>query len=133
MIKKNILSFLLLFTALCTFNSCEVDEDDYYFEDNLYGNIWSEWYTNNNKEDVYHEINFNPGGTGTSYYEYYKGKLLIGKEESRFTWHWDDYYPNSIFIDYLDGDYVYFGNIFIKNDQLFGVWNDKQLVFDRVW
>lgn len=133
MIKKNILSLLFLFTALVTFNSCEVEDDDFYeFEQYLYTNTWWEEYRNDKGERVYHEIFFNSNHTGTSYYEVFRGNILSEKMEKPFRWEWDQDYPYSMYIDYISGDYSYFGDIHISGNKLFGVWDDIDIVFKAI-
>ena len=133
MIKKNILSLLLVLTALFTFNSCEVEHDEFYeFEQLLYSNDWREEYDNDNGERVYHEVYFNSNGTGNSHYEYFRGNISTGNENRPFTWEWDQDYPYSIYIDYLDGKYSYFGDMHINGYKLFGVWDDTDVVFKAI-
>lgn len=99
MIKKNILGLLFLLSTLCLFNSCE---DDPYYDDRydltsaLCSGTWSETYTTNNGEDCYHVLSFYSDWTGSDYYEFYRGNILVRRTEEAFRWHWDDdnyYYP----------------------------------------
>lgn len=130
MIKKKILSFLLLLSAICLFNSCEDDpyyDDRYDLESALCSGAWAENYRTNNGEDCYHELNFYLDGTGSDYYEYYRGSILTRRFEEPFRWYWDDdnyYYPNSIYMDFPDGSYSYFEDIEIRGFQLRGILDD---------
>ena len=80
MIKKNILGLLFLLSTLCLFNSCE---DDPYYDDRydltsaLCSGTWSETYTTNNGEDCYHVLSFYSDWTGSDYYEFYRGNILV--------------------------------------------------------
>ena len=93
MIKKNILGLLFLLSTLCLFNSCE---DDPYYDDRydltsaLCSGTWSETYTTNNGEDCYHVLSFYSDWTGSDYYEFYRGNILVRRTEEAFRWHWDD-------------------------------------------
>ena len=114
MIKKNILGLLFLLSTLCLFNSCEDDpnyDDRYDLTSALCSGTWSETYTTNNGEDCYHVLSFYSDWTGSDYYEFYRGNILVRRTEEAFRWHWDDdnyYYPNSIYMDFPDGTYSYF-------------------------
>lgn len=129
MMKKNILSLLLLFTALCTFNSCEDDPyyDDYDLEELLCLYPWTEWYVDNKGQDTYHEVKFNLNGTGVEYFENYIGGTMIGRNDILFTWDWDTKYPNSIVIDYPNGDYFYVDKIRIRGDEMRCVWDGEPI------
>lgn len=134
MIKKNILGLLFLLSALCLFNSCE---DDPYYDDRydltsvLCSGTWSETYTTNNGENCYHVLDFYSDWTGSDYYEFYRGNILVRRTEEAFRWHWDDdnyYYPNSIYMDFPDGACSYFENIQIRGFQLRGILDDIDVI-----
>lgn len=134
MIKKNILSLLLLFTALVTFNSCEVEDDEMYkFEQQLYGNVWAENYQSMYGEKVYHEIIFNPNGTGTEYTEYNHGGINTRIEKTLFTWIWSRDFAYSIEIYYPnDPRPSYFDDIEIVGNNLYVVWDDMDITLRAI-
>ena len=134
MIKKNILGLLFLLSTLCLFNSCE---DDPYYDDRydltsaLCSGTWSETYTTNNGEDCYHVLSFYSDWTGSDYYEFYRGNILVRRTKEAFRWHWDDdnyYYPNSIYMDFPDGTYSYFEDIQIRGFQLRGILDEIDII-----
>ena len=126
MIKKNILSLLLLLTTLCTFNSCEENPyyDDYTLEEALCGYVWTEWYVNDDNMKTYHEVKFNLNGTGTEYFEVFSGGTISGTSNDLFTWDWDTEHRNSVVIEYArTGDYFYVDDIRIRGDEMRCVWD----------
>ena len=125
MIKKNILSLLLLFTTLCTFNSCEDNPyyDDYTLEEALCGYVWTEWYVDKWNQDTYHEVKFNRNGTGSEYFETYTGNIVSGTSNKLFTWDWDTEHRNSVVVEYANGDYFYVDNIRIRRDEMRCEWD----------
>lgn len=126
MIKKYTLTLLLLLSTVCLFNGCEIDkEDDYYNLEYLLSNrYWSEEYVDQNNYDVYHEVIFYPDHTGIDYNETYRGTVIVREEKIAFHWEWSREYPNSININYADGTYSYFDDLYIRGNRLYGIWDD---------
>ena len=105
--KKNILSLIFLLTILCGFNSCEdkpLDpiEDPEYILCN--GSGWFDEYFR--FPDDYEEL------------------------ESTFWWEWDDDY-RTIYMEYSNGDYIYFDDLHIYYDELSGYLGDDYVTFER--
>lgn len=136
MLKKNILSLLFLITLVCSFSSCEeIDPWDDHNQSNpnyLFDRAWEDEFINKFDEDCVQTLEFYRNGRGMEYMEYYShGKTTY--EERPFTWKWDHEYPYSLFIDYVDGDFSYFGKLRITPNRLDGYWNDEPVSFDAVY
>lgn len=134
MIKNNILNFLLLLSLFCGLSSCNdspFDETDDP-ETILCNSDWVLRYTDYEGGLCLREFYFNLNGTGEErevYWEYIFGQAVPKEYRYSFRWEWDEEYPYSIFIDYANGDYSYFGDLEITNRYLKGTLNDDDIIF----
>lgn len=130
MIKKNIANIILLLTVLCSFNSCEVDItlNDSNNPDNLFGRIWEDRFIDDNDSDCIQTFEFYRDGRGLECMDC-QGYGSTSYNEYPFYWEWDNVHPYSLFIDYLNNEHSYFGDLWMSPDRLDGILNDEPLTF----
>lgn len=134
--KKNILSLIFLLTILCGFNSCQdkpldpIEEDPEYILCN--GTGWFRQYRDYDGFDCDQKFVFYFDGGGKETVVRYLDDFMGSTEKFTYTfrWSWDEEYPYSIFIDYSDGTYSYFGDMYISPYELSGVLNDHDVTFE---
>lgn len=129
--KMKISGLLFLFAILVGFTSC--DPDPYFSEDPDYwlcNNVWVDDFAVDSNTDCYQELVFYPNGRGVDRREYY---YYWENETERvvfnFYWSWDPSLPNSLIMEYPDGD-SYFDNVRITQYQLSGVLDGERVIFD---
>lgn len=135
MIKRNIANLILLLTVLCCFSSCEVDItlDNSNNPDNLFGPIWEDRFIDDTGADCIQTFEFYRDGRGVECMDCqgYGGSVSYNKYP--FHWEWDNEHPYSLFLDYPNNDFSYFGNLRIGRDRLEGILNDEPLTFRAVY
>lgn len=132
--KKNIYNLIILLLFLCSFNSCK--EPSFDFTDDpeslLCGNKWIDTYTDEYGDYTEQILEFYQYGKGTEtiihYYSPNPGDF--DAEKYGFTWEWDEDNSNAIFMDYDDGGYTYFSDLYITPYELSGLLGDLDVTFE---
>lgn len=131
--KKNILSLIFLLTILCGFNSCEdkpLDpiEDPEYILCN--GSGWFDEYTDIDNFYCTQRLIFHSDGRGEEIItRYFRFPDDYEELESTFWWEWDDDY-RTIYMEYSNGDYIYFDDLHIYYDELSSYLGDDYVTFE---
>lgn len=131
--KKNILSLILLLTIFCGFNSCVdkpldyVDNPDYLLCNNR---GWYHQYRDDNGYVCEQIFSFYTSGQGEETLIRHYDWGPSDEFHYTFQWYWDEEYVNSIFMDYSDGSYSYFADMYISTYKLSGVLNDVDVTFE---
>lgn len=132
--KTNILSLIFLLTILCGFNSC-VDKPFDHIDDPEYilcnGAGWYDDYYDADGLYCEQRLIFHSNGRGEEriirYFSDYPGDFKEFKY--KFYWEWHDDYFDSIYMEYDNGDYIYFDELHIYNDELSGYLGDDYVSF----
>lgn len=133
--KTNILSLIFLLTILCGFNSC-VDKPFDHIDDPEYilcngAGWWDDYYDNKGYYCEQRLIFYSDG----------RGKEIIIRHNSDFPgdfrefnypfyWEWDDDYYGSIYMEYDNGDYIFFTDLHIYPNKLSGNFGGDNLIFE---
>lgn len=134
--KKSILSLILLLTVLCGFNSCQdkpfdpIDDDPEYLLCNATG--WYDEYIDSSGYPCTQHITFYSNGDGKETIVRYFSDFPGDFEELRnsFYWEWDDDYYGSIYMEYPNGDYLFFDQLVISPYELSGLLDGEKVVFE---
>lgn len=132
--KTNILSLIFLLTILCGFNSC-VDKPFDHIDDPEYilcnGAGWWDEYNDVNGYACEQKLVFHTNGSGEeTIIRYFTFPYDYEKLTSTFYWEWDDSNYRSIYMEYDNGDYIYFDDLHIYYDELSGYLGDDYVSFE---
>lgn len=133
--QTNILSLILLLTILCGFNSCvdkpldPIDNPEYIL---CNGSGWWDEYEDVDGYYCEQRLIFHSDGRGQESiirnFSDYPGDFKESKYS--FYWEWNDDYYGSIYMEYDNGDYIYFDDLHIYYDKLSGYLGDDYVSFE---
>ena len=133
--KLNYVSILLAVITVLGLTSCEENEDFQNSESKLCNQLWVEGYNITSEDHCTHQLEFayNRSGREIFIYQRYNtsGSLLAPyKTETRsFVWYWQNDYREGLVLEYGSGNYIYFDDVWVRNDYLSGVFDGIQSTF----
>ena len=133
--KLNYVSILLAVITVLGLTSCEENEDFQNSESKLCNQLWVEGYNITSEDHCTHQLEFAYNGSGREIFIYQRyntsGSLLAPyKTETRsFVWYWQNDYREGLVLEYGSGNYIYFDDVWVRNDYLSGVFNGIQSTF----
>lgn len=132
---KKIFSLIMLLTILCGFNSCEdkpfdeTDNPDYYL---CNGSGWIDTYIDINGYVCDQILVFRADGRGRETIIRYFSDFPGDFEEisSNFRWYWDDNFYDSLSIEFPNGDYYLFDDLYVGSYNLSVLLDGERVNFE---
>lgn len=132
---KNILSLIVMLTILCGFNSCIDKPIDTAYDPEYYlcnGRGWIDTYFDDFGYECDQRLVFYADGRGREtivrYFSNYPGDYE--ESTSNFRWYWDDVYLESLYIEFPNGDYYLFDDLYISPYELSGLLDGYEVTFE---
>ncbi len=129
--KRTYLKLLLLTVIAFSFAACDNTDDpiDQYQNSTqrLCANTWIDTYTTTDHYYITHELIFDANGQGLETFITnnldVNGNIInppAKTENNSFAWKWDNSNMESITLDFGGSSFVYFDNVWVRNDFLSG-------------
>lgn len=137
---KNYIKYIFMAVVMLSISACDPDDWVFFDDDNisyeyrettrmLCDKHWIQDFVNENGLRYTQEFIFGWDRKGVERYTvYYPGKTQI--DEYDFYWYWDNIYQNTIRMEYMNGDLIYFDDVRVSRNWLTGIWNDIDVEFE---
>ncbi|WP_321436998.1 hypothetical protein [uncultured Bacteroides sp.] len=137
--RKTYFELLLLMVITFSLTACNIQNDDEPYHnttDRLCSKNWVETYTTTDNYYCTHKLSFDYNGSGQELFIYNKLDLngnplsTVAKSESySFVWKWYNDNNECLELNYGNNNVLYFDNVWVRNDYLFGKFEGKDVTF----